>query len=51
VVRVIRKGAHIWVARNSALRTKIIDAHDNNIMGGHSRGHATYHGARCLFGG
>jgi hypothetical protein len=30
---VIRKGDQIWVANNSALRTKIIDALHNSVVG------------------
>jgi hypothetical protein len=37
------------VANNSALRTKIIDALHNSIVGGHSEGLATYHRVRRLF--
>jgi hypothetical protein len=35
---IIRKGDQVWVANNSALRTKIIDALHNSIVGGHSGG-------------
>jgi hypothetical protein len=31
--RVIRKGDQVWVASNSALRTKIIDALHNSVVG------------------
>jgi hypothetical protein len=42
-------GHKIWVANNSTLRTKIIDALHNSIVGGHSGGQATYHRVRRLF--
>jgi hypothetical protein len=46
---VIRKGNQIWVAQNSALRTEIIDALHDSIMGGHSGSLATYHRVKRLF--
>ena len=46
---IIRRGDQVWVANNSALRTKIIDALHNSIVGGHSGGQATYHRVKKLF--
>jgi hypothetical protein len=39
---VIRLGHQIWVGRNSALRTKLIDSFHSTPMGGHSGVQATY---------
>jgi hypothetical protein len=46
---VTRKGNQIWVAQNSALRTKIIAALHASIVGGHSGSLATYHRVKRLF--
>jgi hypothetical protein len=46
---VIRKDQQIWVAENSALRTKIIAALHDSSLGGHSGITATYHIIKKLF--
>jgi hypothetical protein len=46
---VTRKGNQIWVAQNSALRTKIIAALHDSIVEGHSGSLATYHRVKRLF--
>jgi hypothetical protein len=46
---VIQKGNQIWVAQNSALKTKIIAALHDSIVGGHSGSLATYHRVKRLF--
>jgi hypothetical protein len=46
---VIKKGSQIWVAQNPALRTKIIDALHDSIVGGHSFCLATYQRVKRLF--
>lgn len=45
----IRKGSQIWIANNTALRTKIIVALHYSVVGGHSGGQATYHRIKRLF--
>jgi hypothetical protein len=35
---VIRKGSQIWIANNTALRTKFIVALHDSVVGGHSGG-------------
>jgi hypothetical protein len=45
----IKKGNQIWIANNSALRTKIIVAMHDSVVGGHSGGPATYHKVKRLF--
>lgn len=46
---VIKKDNHIWVANNSALRTKLIAAMHSSPIGGHSGIHSTYHNVKHLF--
>jgi hypothetical protein len=46
---VIRRGSQIWIAQNSALRTKIIVALHGSIVGGHSGCLATYQRVKRLF--
>lgn len=46
---VIKKDNHIWVANNSALRTKVILALHSSPIGGHSGIHSTYHKVKHLF--
>ena len=46
---VIRRGSQIWIAQNSALRTKIIAALHDSIVGGHSGCLATYQRVKRLF--
>lgn len=46
---VIRKGSLIWVGNNSALRTKLIAALHDSVIGGHSGIDATYHRNKKLF--
>jgi hypothetical protein len=46
---VIRNGSQIWVAQNSALRTKIIAALHDSIVGGHSGCLTTYQRMKRLF--
>jgi hypothetical protein len=45
----IRKGNLIWVGNNTALRTKIVAAMHDSVLGGHSGIHATYHRLKKLF--
>jgi hypothetical protein len=45
----IRKDGLIWIANNSALRTKLISALHDGAVGGHSGSLATYHRIRRLF--
>jgi hypothetical protein len=45
----IKKGNQIWIANNSALRTKIIAAMHDSVVGGHYGGPATYHRVKRLF--
>jgi hypothetical protein len=45
---VIRKGSQIWIANNTAVRTKIIAALHDSVVGGHSRSQATYHRIKCV---
>lgn len=45
----IRKGSQIWIANNTALRTKVIFALHDSVLGGHSWGQATYHRVKRLF--
>jgi hypothetical protein len=46
---VIRKDGLIWIAHNSALKTKLIAALHDSAVGGHSGGQATYHRLKRLF--
>jgi hypothetical protein len=46
---IIRKNGLIWVANNSALKTKLISAMHDSAMGGHSGGQATYHRLKRMF--
>jgi hypothetical protein len=39
---VIRKEQHIWIGQNSALRTKVISAFHDSVVGGHSGITTTY---------
>lgn len=39
----------IWIAHNSALKTKLIAALHDSAVGGHSGGQATYHRLKRLF--
>jgi hypothetical protein len=45
----IRKGNLICVGKNTALRTKIVAAMHDSVLGGHSGLHATYHRLKKLF--
>jgi hypothetical protein len=45
----IRKGNLVWVGNNTALRTKIVAAMHDSVLGGHSGIHATYHRLKKLF--
>lgn len=33
---VIRRGAQIWIANNTTLKTKVIDVLHDSVVGGHS---------------
>jgi hypothetical protein len=46
---IIRKGAQIWVGENSALRTKLIAAFHDSVLGGRSGTQATYCRIKKLF--
>jgi hypothetical protein len=46
---VVRNGSHIWVAQNSTLKTKIIAALHDSIVGGQSDSLATYQRMKRLF--
>jgi hypothetical protein len=46
---VIRKEGLIWIAHNSALKTKLISALHDSAVEGHSGGQATYHRLKRLF--
>ena len=46
---VIKKDKHIWLANNSAIRTKVISALHSSPIGGHSRIAATYHKVKQFF--
>ena len=40
---VIRRGSQIWIANNTTLRTRIISAMHDSVVGAHSGSEATYH--------
>jgi hypothetical protein len=46
---IIKKNGLIWVANNSALKTKLISAMHDSAMGGHLGGQATYHRLKRMF--
>ena len=46
---IIKKDNHIWLANNSALRTKVIAAFHSSPIGGHSGITTTYHKVKQLF--
>jgi hypothetical protein len=48
---IIRRNGVIWIGDNSALRTKLITALHDSVVGGHSGVHATYHRVKKCFGG
>ena len=45
---IIKKDNHIWLANNSALRTKVIYAFHSSPIGGHSGITTTYHKVKHL---
>jgi transposase InsO family protein len=45
----IRYKGHLWIADNSALRTKLIGALHDSAIGGHSGGRATYQRIKGLY--
>jgi hypothetical protein len=46
---VIRKQQQIWIGQNSALRTKVISAFHDSVVGGHSGITATYQRVKRMF--
>lgn len=45
----IKHPVKVWIASNSALRTKLISALHSSAIGGHSGGKATYQRLKHLF--
>jgi hypothetical protein len=48
---IIRRNGVTWIGDNYSLRTKLITALHDSVVGGHSGVHATYHRVKKCFGG
>jgi predicted metal-dependent hydrolase len=46
---VIKYKEKVWIAKNSALQTRIIAALHSTVLGGHSGAQSTYHRVKKLF--